>query len=209
MLGNILDSNNQQGISSSATAIYQLVILVVISLVVIYALREVHAKLKITAKLAFYRGMYPLIPSLIILLIIALEFIPLALGSALFAYFFGNVVHVNLLEEIFVVIATGALYLLSLYFLTNSIIAFYISTLPNMEPIQSLRLAKEMISKRRIAVFGRIMFLLLFLILYFAIINIPAAMISTNTLAVVEFISSLTLIIIFHSYMYSLYRSLI
>ncbi len=63
---------------------YQSILLVIVSLAVIWALRQRLAGEKITARDAFYKGMRPLIPYLIVMFIIVLQLMPLFLAVFLY-----------------------------------------------------------------------------------------------------------------------------
>ena len=208
LLGSVL--NNSPGNSSNTSSgIYQMILWIIISLAIIYCLREVYAKNKIRARDGFYKGMYPLVPTLIIAFIIALELLPLVLGSMIFAYFFSGLITVNIIVKFIVCLVSGGLWALTFYLLATSLIAFYIATVPNMTPWQSLKLAGQMVKKRRIAVFGRIIFMAVALVLIFIVVTLPVAMISKTLIIYTEFFLALVLLFIFHSYMYLLYRELI
>jgi len=206
LVGSVISSS--QGTTSSAS-VYQTFFGVVVSLAVIYCLREIYANRKVTARNAFYKGMGSIIPSILILCLIGIELIPFLISAVLYAYFFGSQININLFEKIIVLVPCTLLIWLTCYWVTNSIIAFYISTLPEMEPLMALREAKKIVKKRRLKIFARIIIFPIILFLTIFILMIPISLYLTAIAAWIYFILGLGSLIFFNSYMYSLYRELI
>ena len=206
IIKNVISSTN----GTTATAnVFQTLFAFIVTLAVIYSLREIYAGRKVSFKNAFYRGMSSLIPSLLILLLIIVEFLPLLIAFVLFAYFFGPLIHINVLVKLLILIPCLLLVLLSCYWITNSIIAFYISSLPEMEPFMALRSAKKIVKKRRLKIFSRIVIFPIILSIVIFIIMIPISLYLTVIATWAYFILGLVSLILFNSYMYSLYRELL
>jgi len=197
------------GGTTTNAGVYQTLFGLVITLAVIYSLREIYAKRPVNLKDSFYKGMYSIIPSTLILVLIAIELIPLLLAAVIYAYFFGTLISISLFIKIPVVIVCLLLILLTCFWLSTSIIAFYISTLPDMTPFASLRYARDLVKKRRLKVFSRIVLFILLLFLVIYIIMVPISLYLTFAATWIYFILSLASLILFNCYMYSLYRELI
>src|SRR5690606_28518012 len=117
----------------------QMLLLLIASLAIIWALRKTHGDVKVRARDAFYQGMYPLIPFILVLLVIGLQLLPLLLGSSLYSLVTTNGIAVHAIEQTAWLLLFGGLSLLSLYMLSSSLFALYIVTLPNMTPMKALR----------------------------------------------------------------------
>lgn len=196
-------------VSSDLAAAYQSVLLVVISLVLIWALRQVMSKEKITVRDAFYRGLYPLVPFLIVLFIIGIQLIPLFVSNFLFGIVFSGGLAVTALEKLLWGAMLFLLIVLSLYMVTSSVFALYIVTLPDMWPMQALRSARELVRYRRWTIMRKVLFLPFILIVISAFITIPLILFLTPIAEWVFFALTTMAFAVVHAYMYSLYRELL
>lgn len=198
------------GNSSSGTSISVAGFMVVVAiLALIWAYRQILNGAPIRIRDAYYRGMYPLIPFLGVLLIISLELIPLTLGISLYTIAVYDHIAVNLFEKyVFGVISLG-LASLSFYWLSSSLIALYIVTLPDMTPIKALKAAKPLVKARRLAVILRVLYLPLIILLVSIIIILPVIIVFPVAAQAIFMLLSLVFIVVANAYMYNLYRELI
>lgn len=197
------------GSTTQVGGIYQTLIIVIISLVSIWTLRQTYAKEKITTKIAFYRSMYPLIPFILVIFVIVLQFLPLIMGSALYGLVISQGLAVTAIEKILWAMVVFCLALLTLYMVTSSVFALYIVTLPDLTPMKALRSARELVLYRRWMVMRKILFLPLALLIVAALIMIPILLYLTTIAQVVFVILSMFGLLVVHSYMYRLYRELL
>jgi sterol desaturase/sphingolipid hydroxylase (fatty acid hydroxylase superfamily) len=144
-----------------------------------------------------------------VLLVIGLQLIPLIIGSTLYSLVIGNAIAVTLVEKLFWLVIFIALACLSLYFLSSSILAVYIVTLPEMPPLKALRSARELVKGRRLQVIRKVLWLPILLLLASSLIMLPIILWLTALAQVVFFILSMLVLIVVHTYMYSLYRELL
>lgn len=202
---------NASSAPSEVAGAYQSMLLIIISLVFIWALRQTLAdkKVKVTVRDGFYKGMYPLIPFLLVLLVIGLQLIPLAVGNFLFTAVIGGGLAVTALEKGLWLILIFLLALLSLYMVTSSIFALYIVTLPDVRPMAALRSARDLARHRRWTIMRKIIFLPLALLTLSAVIIIPILMFSPGMAEWVFFILSMSALAVTHSFLYILYRELL
>jgi len=134
----LLVNASTQGTDAIAQ-LYQSLLLVISILSIIWLYRQQQAGNKVTMKMAFYRGMYPLIPFLLVMLVIGLQFIPAMIGNFFFSAVNDSGLAVGAIEQIswFLFLVTTTL--LSLYMISSSVIALMIVTLPEMTPMIALR----------------------------------------------------------------------
>ena len=90
--------------------------------------------------------MYPLIPFILVLLVCCLQLLPLIIGSSLYSLVVSNGIAVQPIEKFVWALLFASLALLSLYMITSSLFALYISTLPDMTPMKALRSARELVA---------------------------------------------------------------
>ncbi len=207
LLGNINTTNG-----GTQAAAYQSVLLVTVSLAVIWALRQTlgaESKQKLTARDAFYKGEYPLVPFLLVLIVIGLQLLPVVVASFLYSTVLVGGLAVTVIEKAVWLLIICLLILLSLYMITSSIFALYIVTLPEVRPLQALRSARDLVCYRRWTVMRKVLFLPVALLLLAAIITVPIILWSPVTAEWVFFILSMLGLAIVHSYLYTLYRELL
>jgi hypothetical protein len=203
IFGSSVNSGQQTG------SFFQTALLVIGSLVIIWALRQLFAGNKITIKEAYYKSMGPLIPFLLIVLVIILQLLPMSLGAAGLAVVLTSVLNSTLILGLIFMIIFAMLTIWSLYMLTSSIFALYIVTLPDMQPRHALRSAKELVDGRRWVVLRRMLFLPLLILLTIGILVVPAIWIYAPLAVGLFYLIAVAAILFAHTYLYSLYRSLI
>jgi hypothetical protein len=198
------------GNSSSQTAgAYQLFLALITSLAVIWALRQILAGGKIRIRDAYYRGMYPLIPFILVLIVVGLQLIPLLIGSLLYGTVTTNGIAVSGAEKALWALLYAVLALLSLYLISASLFALYIVTLPDMTPLKALRSARELVRRRRWTVLRKVLWLPLLLLVVAAIIMVPIIIWLTPLAQWVFFLLTMFALVAVHAYMYTLYRELL
>lgn len=198
------------GNSSSQTAgAYQLILGLMTSLAVIWALRQVLAGQAIRIRDAYYRGVYPLVPFVLVLVVIGLQLLPLLIGSTLYSLVVTNGIAVYMIEKLIWGVLYALLALLSLYLITSSLFALYIVTLPDMTPMKALRSARELVRYRRWTVLRKLIWLPVVLFIAAAIIMVPIIIWLTPLAQWVFFLLTMFSLVAIHAYMYTLYRELL
>lgn len=195
--------------TTETASTYQAILLVLVSLALIWALRQTHSTKKVGVRESFYKGMYPLVPFLAVLFVIGLQGIPLAIGNWLFNVTVVGGLATTALEQWLWGIFCFLLALLTVYMISSSLFALYVSTLPDMTPLKALRSTRELVRYRRWEIIRKVLFLPLVLLVVTAAIMIPAILIVTPVAEWLFFIVSMALLAVAHSYLYSLYRELL
>jgi hypothetical protein len=196
--------------TSSTGGTYQLLLVLIISLALIWTFRQVLAgHTKVRVRDGFYRGMYPFIPFVLVLLVIGVQLIPLLVGSTLYSTVINNGIAVYAVEKFFWGLLFFLLALLSLYMICSSIFALYIVTLPDMTPMKALRSARELVRFRRWTVLRKVLFLPVALLIIAAIIMVPIITFATPAAQWLFFILTMLAVAAVHAYMYTLYRELL
>ncbi len=198
------------GSSASASGgTYQTFLIIILSLVVIWALRQVLAGEKIRARDAFYKGTYPLVQFSLVLIVVATQLLPLLLGSWLYSTTVSSGVAITEVEKLLWGIISFLLILGSLYMISSSLFALYIVSLPNMTPMKALRSAKQLVARRRWSVLRKILFLPFALLIIGAILFVPMVLYLTVLAEWIFFALSMFTLVVVHAYMYTLYRELL
>lgn len=207
LLGILVGSGNTA--STQSGAVYQFFLTIIVSLVIIWAIRQRYAGQKISVKQSFYTGTYPLIPFFLVLAVIGLQMIPLLIGNFLISAVFSNGLAITFAEKLIWIVLFGLLATLSFYMVISSIFAMYIVTLPDMMPMKALRSARGLVIHRRVSIFLRLIGLPILMLLLFVIILLPIIYILPGAAAVLFIIMNSLALFVFHGYMYNLYRSLL
>jgi len=193
---------------SQAAAAYGTFLFLIFSMAMIWLLRATYEGKKVLARDGFYKGMYGLIPVTLVFAVIILQMFPVAFGGLVYSIISLNGLAVNAIETSIVWIILGGLILWSLYMLSSSIQAIYIASLPETTPLVALRQAKKLVNGRRFKVMTRILVgafiygLIAFAGLLLVVAVLPAA--ATYWWWLVGIVA----LPVGHTYLYSLYRSL-
>lgn len=195
--------------SSDTGKTAQSFLLILGSLVVIWALRRLLANEQFTVKQAFYSSTTPLVPFILVLLVILLQLLPFIVGSVVFATVLAN----NLALSNLIISLFGLLFVLlstwSVYMVSSSVFALYIVTLPDMQPIKALRTASNLVRFRRWRLLRNLFFLPLVIFIIFGGIIIGLILLAPALVAPVFYVLSLWCLFFAHTYLYSLYRYLL
>lgn len=200
--------------ASATGSLYQLIVLILCSLAVIWLLRELTADRMATAKDAFYKGMRPLVPFMIILGVIFVQLLPLSFGgfiynSAVSGSLFSQPVATGGGEKFVAVLLALGLAVWSVRMLTASLVALYIVTLPDMTPLRALRHARDLVYKRRLLILRKVAYMVVLAMLAITLIELPVIFFATAAAPWVFFAIISGLFIATHVYLYMLYRELL
>ncbi|HET7060092.1 MAG TPA: hypothetical protein VFH99_02115 [Candidatus Saccharimonadales bacterium] len=204
----VLVGSSGNGSSQTAGA-YQLSLGIMTSLAVIWALRQVLASTPVRIRDAYYRGMYPLVPFILVLLVIGLQLLPLLVGSTLYNLVVANGIAVGLAERLgwlllFILAAAWSIYMIS-----SSLFALYIVTLPDMTPLKALRSARDLVRGRRWIIIWKLICLPVILLIVAAVIMVPIIIGLTFLAQWVFFLLTMFALVAVHTYAYTLYRELL
>lgn len=188
---------------------YQLMLVLVVSLAIIWTLRQLYAGHKLRARDGFYLGMSPLVKFILVLLVVVVQLIPLAIGILLYATVTANGIAATAIEHILWAVLAFVLLVLSLYMISSSLFALYIVTLPDMTPMRALRSARQLVANRRWAVLRKLVFLPIAICVMTAVIVVPVILFATPLAAWVFFALTMILLPVVHGYLYALYRSMV
>ncbi len=195
--------------SGGQTGAVTAVTILIMSLVYVWAIRQLSNRQPIKARDAYYQGLAPLLSSIVVLVIISIQLIPFAIASFVYSTARSGSLFASGFEDLSFFIMALLFGLLSFYLMTSSVIGFYVVTLPGMYPMKALRAAKKLVQFQRLKVFRRIVALPLFLgATYIIILLLAIRFLSDQTFLVAQ-IAQLLVLPFIHVYLYKLYRSLI
>lgn len=207
LAGVALTASSQAG--SGTNSAYGLVLFIVVSLALIWALRHLFAGKKFNIRDTYYRGMTPFVTYSLTLLLIAIQLLPFALGGMLFALVKSQGIAVTGAENLLFVLVWLLASLLSGWLISNSVMASYAVTLPGMYPWAALKATKQLVQGRRWLVLRKQLFLPFVLIILYFVVFLFWISIAPGTAFWFIDLALITTLPIAHSYYYNLYRSLV
>lgn len=200
---------NTGSLGSQNAGVYQVLLIIVVSLAVIWLLRQRSAGIKITAKQAFYQGMYPVIPFLLVIIIILLQTIPALLGGFIYSTVSSSGIAATGYEKAVFMLLFAALATLSFYMMSSSIFALIIVTLPNMTPLKALRSARGLVMSRRLNIARKLLVFILLSLLVLVLIVVPAIYFIPFIAPWLYFALTLAFLLFFNTYLFNIYKALL
>jgi hypothetical protein len=209
LFSTLLSSSGSSSSSTSETGLYQGILVIVVSLAIVWCLRQSYNKIRVTVSDGFYKGMYPIIVVLLVGIVVGIEIGPLIISGLLFS----NLISGKIIFSLFQKLIVGGLCLIlafpTFYMLCSSLFALYIATLPNMSPMVALRSARELVKHRRLVIVRKLLFIPISMFIVGLVLMLPVLILLTPIAPWVYFVLTTAGLIFIHGYMYSLYRELI
>jgi hypothetical protein len=205
--GSLLSGSSSNGAAPSS--VLQAALFIIVSLAIIWALRQLLVGKQVQVKEAYYNCATPLIPFLLIFGLIILQTLPFSIGALAFSAVTGGSLVGSMLVNIIMCAFFLVLIAWSFYMLSGSLLAVYIVALPGITPIEALRSAKKLARGRRTTILRRILFLPLLLLIIFAALLIPTIFILPAGAPIIFYLLTLVAVVFSHTYLYELYRNLI
>ncbi|MBQ6414282.1 hypothetical protein IJI28_01520 [Candidatus Saccharibacteria bacterium] len=193
------------------TAVFSVLIFLMIWLVTIFLVRHIKAEHKVTLRDGLYNAMTPLLSSLVVFVIAVIECIPIFLMiiaySAAIKTEFLTMPFYALLFFVF----AGLMLVLSGYLLSSSLIALIAVSAPGLYPWKALTTASELMMGRRIRFILRLIALILVLVVMWAVVILPlsALKLPMEVLSVVAALVGCFSAIYLTVYLYLYYRWLL
>lgn len=152
-------------------------IFIIVWLITAYLLRQILAGKRVTLRKGLYNALGPLISTLIVLIAILIQLIPIFL----LIIFYSAAVQTDFLSTpfyalLFLIFAI-LMILLSGYMISSSIIALAATTAPGVYPRSALRAASDLMLHRRTRFIFRLILLIFILILNCVIVMLPVILI--------------------------------
>lgn len=207
LFGSLLASPLTSGTSSAS--IYQVILLLFMSLVLIWLFRQHSAGLEPTAKEAFYRAPTPLVPFMLVILTMGVQLIPIFISSSLYSIIISGGIAVTGYEKGVWILFFGMLSLLSAYMISSSFFALYIVTLPGTAPLQALRSARQLVMSRRFSILCKLLFLIVIALVALIIVVVPAIYFAASIAPWIYFVFTVTAVVFVNAYLFSLYKELL
>lgn len=160
--------------STEAQQLFSVLVFLMVWLTTVWLLRNLLAGHKVKVRDGLYNSASPLFAMVIIALIIAVQLIPVAIAFVGYNAALGTgLIASGGAGAMLFWIGAGLLSLLSLFWITSSLFAMIIVTIPGMYPLQAMRTAGDMVLGRRIKILLRWAWMALVLAIAWAVVIIP------------------------------------
>lgn len=202
---------------TEAQQVYSGLLFLISWMTIVWLLRQIMAGHKnIKLRDGLYASGSPLVSTFLLFFVLFVQLIPFAIaliayGTAESVDVFGNVLFTTLfwIVELLLVVV-------SMYWLTSTSIALVVVTLPGMYPLRAIKSSGDLVIGRRLRILYRLAWLLLTIVIFWAIVILPFILISQIPVlknipivpVAVLLLSSLTMLWS-SAYMYMLYRKLV
>ncbi len=206
---------------TEAQQIYAGLIALLTWLTTIWLLRNLLAGHKVKLRDGLYNAAAPLLSTFIIALVLVVQLLPLAFALIGYSAALASGLLSGGVEAMLFWLVAGLLGLLSIYWITSTLIALVIVTLPGMYPLRALQTAGDLTIGRRVRILLRLGWMMLVSLVAWVVVMIPVILFDTwlkglwpslQGLPVIPFVllglSSLT-IVWSASYVYLLYRKVV
>lgn len=207
--------------ATEAQQIFSVFIFVLIWLTTVWILRNALAGHRVKLRDGLYNSGAPIFATVVILLVVALQLVPSAIAVIGYTAAEASGLLAGGAAAMLFWIGAALLIILSLYWITSSLFAMIIVTLPGIYPMRAIEAAGDMVLGRRTRILLRWLWMVLSVFLFWVVVLIPVILIDVwlKTLwPVIEWIPIVPTTIVILSaistlwvstYVYLLYRKVV
>ncbi|HYG83630.1 MAG TPA: hypothetical protein VD907_02025 [Verrucomicrobiae bacterium] len=177
VFGVTLMGDLNSGALSEAQQIYSALLSLLCWLTMVWLLRQRLAGHAVKLRDGLYSSGAPIVPSLLITLVIIVQLLPVALGFIGLQVAQSSGIGESGVEAMMLWLAVILLGVLSLYWVTSSLVAMVLVTIPGMYPFAALKEAGQLVLGRRLRLMLRLLWLLAMIVCFWALLLIPIILI--------------------------------
>ncbi len=216
-----LGGGNVESPQGAAQQIFGILFAGMTWLTTVWLLRNFLAKKPVRLRDGLYSSGAPILATMLLLALLVIQLLPLFIAVIAYAAASASGILQNTVALMLFFSAALLICVLSLYWATTTIIALVVITLPNMYPMQALRLSGDIVVGRRVRILLRFLWMFLTVAVGWALVLIPAILayeflkgkvVFLEHIPLIPFLSSLLgvlAVIWMASYVYLLYRKVV
>ncbi len=159
--------------------IYAVIVGLLLWLTTVWLLRNIFSNKKVRLRDGLYNAGTPIIPTFVIGLVMVIQLFPLALAILAYSAAASTGLLDNGVEAMLFWIADGLLVLISLYWVTATLFALIVVTLPGIYPFEALRLSSKVVASRRLRMLMRVIWMALCIVIGWVVVMLPIVLIDT------------------------------
>jgi hypothetical protein len=173
-------SGNLSGTLTEVQQVYTLLLFMLTWLTSVWLSRAVMGGSKPMLRDGLYSAGAPLVSTFVVLLVAVVQLLPLGLALVGFSAAVGSgMIDGGGVESMLIWAAFIGLFALSLYWLTSTLIALVVVTLPGMYPMKAIKVAGDMVIGRRMRILLRLIWAALIALIGWAVIMVPVILLDT------------------------------
>lgn len=161
------------GSLSEAQQIFSVLLLLMLWLTIVWLLRNKMAGHSVRMRDGLYSSGSPLFASVVVALVIVVQLLPIGIAAIGYSAASNSGLLNGGVEAMLFWIAAGLLAVLSLYWVTSSLFAMIIVTLPGMYPWRALQTSSKIVMGRRIMLLLRTLWMILVVAISWTLLLIP------------------------------------
>lgn len=201
--------------------IYGAIFILLVWLTTVWLLRNILAGHTVRLRGGLYNSGAPIVATFFVGIILLIQLLPLGLAFIGYSAAISSGVLTGGVAAMVFWMVASLLAVLSLYWVTSTIIALVIVTLPGMYPMRALRVAGDLVIGRRLRILLRLLWMLLGIVVIWAAVMIPIVIFDTwlkgvwpaiasfPTIPLVLLAASSITVVWAASYVYLLYRKVV
>ncbi len=195
--------------NSSSGSVIQFLLFLLFSLVFIKGIREANKSRQLRFSEGIYSSTYPFVQFMLVMMLLALEFIPSLLSLFLTQTIFTNGIAANVPEKIIWLAVCLLLFIVGIYLVFSTIFALFITTLPDMRPWASVKSSWKIVKNKRMLISRKILAMFVTTLILLGLIALILILIIPAISAWILLILGSMAILFVYTYLYSLYKELI
>jgi hypothetical protein len=161
------------GTLSETQQVYAVILGLMVWLTTVWLLRNLLAGHKVRMRDGLYSAGAPIVSTFLVALVLLIQLLPIGLAAVAYSAASSSGLLEGGVEAMLFWIGAVMLGMLSLYLITSTFFALIMVTLPGMYPMRALRTAGDMVIGRRTRILGRILWMVLTLVVTWAVVLIP------------------------------------
>lgn len=190
-------------------------------LTVVWLLRALMAGQKPRLRDGIYNSGAPIMATFLVLIVVVVQALPIALAAIGYGAAVGSGLLEGGVEAMLFWTGAGLLVALSFYWMSSSLIALVVVTLPGMYPLRALRTAGDLVTGRRLRILLRLLWMAMIILVVWTLVMIPVILLNGWLMSAISgaaavpivpylllVLGSLTMLYI-ASYVYVLYRKVV
>lgn len=178
LIGTALTGGMSQPLTQTQST-YASILVLMTWLTTVWLLRNVLAGHKVKLRDGLYNASAPIISTFIVILVLIMQLLPMAIAFIGYSAASASGLLAGGVEAMLFWVVAVLLVVLSLYWITSTLIALVIVTLPGMYPMQALKTAGDLAVGRRLRLLLRLLWLAGTVVLAWVVVMVPVVILDS------------------------------
>lgn len=194
-----------------ASQFYQTALLIIFSMALIWALRKLNIGQKFKVKDAYYKGMYPLVPFILVLIVLAIQTLPVFIANFILQLVQdpNSPIALSLAEQLLWAIFWFLMFVSTAYMVSGSIFALIVVTMENMTPVRAIKGAYDIVRFRRLVLMRRFITFIFLMLLGMIGVMLPTILFAVRFAGIVYTVWSVFVVTLLIMFIFTLYQRML